>query len=119
MVKRILPRINFKSYRQPKYLEAVHREYAREARVYIGRYARGACPLCTPAVKASRCFSWSFEKCSFYCHACKQKGDALELVKLLRRCSVIEAAKWLEERGGPAGSGLVHADDGRCATTRD
>ena len=116
MVKRILPRINFKSYRQPRYLLAVYAVFAPETIVYAGRYRRGACPICGPSKRPSRCFSWSFEKCSFYCLACGEKGDALELVRLLMKCSVMEAAKWLEERGGPSSSGLVLSGGEKVAT---
>jgi len=109
VVKLLKPRINFKAYRRPIYLLACYSMWAPETVVYAGRYRRGACPICGPDKKPSRCFSWSFEKCAFFCHSCKAKGDAVELVRLLMKCSVVDAAKWLEERGGPSGSGIVLA----------
>ena len=119
VVKFVKPRINFKAYRKPAYMLAVHKVFGPDVMVYAVRYRRGPCPLCCPVKYNARCFSWSFEKCAFYCHSCKAKGDALELVRLLMKCSVVDAAKWLEERGGPSGSGIVLAGDARYAATRD
>lgn len=107
MNRRLLPRVNFKAYRHPKFLRAVYDEYGKEFLGWKARYARGACPLCQSDAAKGRAFSWSFEKCAFFCHSCKARGDALELVMRLRGCSLMEAAKWLEQRGGPSGSGLV------------
>lgn len=107
MKRRVLPRIDFKKYRKPRYLLACHSEWGRGAVVYAAGYKRESCPLCQGANAEGRVFSWSFEKCAFYCHRCKATGDALQMVRLMLRCNVIEAAKWLEEKAGPAGSGLV------------
>ena len=107
MKRRVLPPINFKAYRRPVYMHAVHDEFGLGVVMHRQSYKRGPCPICHGGGERPRCFAWDFDKCSFYCHACKKGGDALELVKLLKGCSVIEAAKWLEEQGGPAGSGLV------------
>jgi len=107
MKRRVLPPINFKAYRKPIYLHAAYDEWGRGTARYGQSYSREACPLCHGVDERGRCFAWNFSGCSFYCHKCKKGGDALELVKLILKCSVVEAAKWLEERGGPAGSGLV------------
>lgn len=107
MNRRLLPTINFRAYRKPRYLVAVYEEYGLGVLSPCGRYKRAECPLCTPPGERSRCCSWSFERCSFFCHKCKARGDALEMVRRLLNCSVVEAAKWLEQKAGPAGSGLV------------
>ena len=107
MNRRLLPRINFKAYRRPIFLHAVYDEYGRGTARYGQSYSRESCPICQGVDERGRSFAWNFDGCSFYCHKCKKGGDALELVKLIRKCGVVEAAKWLEERGGPAGSGLV------------
>jgi len=107
MKRRVLPPINFRAYRRPVYLHAVHDEFGTGLVMHRQSYKRSPCPICSGDNTRQRCFAWNFDLCSFYCHACKKGGDALELVKLLLKCSVVEAAKWLEERGGPAGSGLV------------
>lgn len=117
MKRRVMPPINFKLYRKPSYLYAVYDEWGSGGMVYRQSYRRESCPICCHSDKRSRCFSWSFERCAFYCFSCRAKGDALELVQRLKRCSVVEAAKWLEERGGPSGSGLVLSGAGHSAGT--
>lgn len=107
MNRRMLPAINFKAYRKPKFLIACYQEWGVGVLFNGGHFKRAECPLCTPEGERSRCCSWSFETCSFYCHKCRARGDALQLVMLRLSCSVIEAAKWLEQKAGPAGSGLV------------
>ena len=105
--RRLLPRIDFKAYRKPQFLYAVYDEWGQGGMVYRMRYKRESCPICQRPDRRGRSFSWSFERCSFYCFSCRAKGDALELVRVLKGCSVVEAAKWLEERGGTSGSGLL------------
>lgn len=107
MNRRLLPKVNFKAYRRPQFLYACYAEWGKEYLGWKARYARGCCPLCQPTKEKGRSFSWSFEKASFYCHSCKKRGDALELVMLMTGCDLMSAAKWLEQRGGPSGSGLV------------
>lgn len=109
--RRMLPKVNFKAYKKAKFLQAVYNEYGRGVLFNGYRFVRAECPLCTPVGVRSRCCSWSFEKCSFYCHRCKKHGDALELVRLLTGRNVMDAAKWLEEKAGPSGSGLVASRD--------
>ena len=106
-----LPKIDFKKYRHERYLRAVHEEYGQGVLIHRVRYARESCPLCQPGTRGGRCFAWSFERCAFFCFRCGAKGDALELVRRLKGVKVVEAAKWLEERGGPSGSGLVLLPD--------
>lgn len=111
MVKLRYPRINFRAYRHERYMLAVYQHYGQGV-AFRGQAAkRESCPLCSASDRRSRCFSWSFQHCAFYCHKCKARGDALELVRVLRRCPVVEAARWLEEMAGPAGSGLVTAQE--------
>lgn len=111
MNRRLLPRINFRAYRRPIYLHCCYDEWGWGA-VKLGQsYTRGSCPICESADQRTRSFAWNFDKCSFYCFKCGRNGDALELVKQVKKCSVIEAAKWLEERGGESGSGLVLLPD--------
>lgn len=107
MNRRMLPKVNFKAYRKPQFLYAVYAEFGREYLGWKARYARGCCPLCQPDLSKGRAFSWSFEKCAYYCHSCKARGDALDLVMRLLGLKLMDAAKWLEQRGGPSGSGLV------------
>lgn len=107
MKRRVLPPINFRAYRKPIYLHAVYDEIGRGTARFGQSYARESCPLCQQTDERGRNFAWNFDKCSWYCHKCRRGGDALELAKLFWKCSVVEAAKWLEQRGGPAGSGLV------------
>ena len=107
MNRRLLPAINFKAYRKPIYLRIVYDEFGVEVGGRMRSYHRSPCPLCRSESSRGRCFAWSFEKCSWYCFKCKMRGDALELVRLMLSCSAVQAAKWLEQRGGPAGSGLV------------
>jgi hypothetical protein len=105
--RRVLPPINFKAYRKPIYLHVVYDDFGRGTARYGQSYSRESCPICQGTDERGRCFVWNFAACSFYCHKCKANGDALELVRRIWKCSVVEAAKWLEQRGGPAGSGLV------------
>jgi hypothetical protein len=111
MNRRILPSIKFKAYRKPSYLRIVYDEFGTEIGGRIKSYHRSPCPICRSDSARGRCFAWSFEKCAFYCFKCKARGDALELVRLLLTCSVVDAAKWLEQRGGPSGSGLELRDN--------
>lgn len=106
-----LPKINFRAYRHERYLRAVHEVYGQGVLIHRVRYARESCPLCQPGERGGRCFSWSFERCAFYCFKCGAKGDAVELVRRLIGGKVVDAAKWLEQRGGPSGSGLVLLPD--------
>lgn len=110
MNRLLLPKINFKAYRHSRYLRACYYEWGRGAMVYGLRYVRESCPLCQPPGSRSRVFSWSFDKCAYYCHKCKARGDAIQLVRDVSKCSAVEAAKWLEQKAGPAESGLVIRD---------
>jgi len=109
MKRQLYPQINFAAYRKAKYLLACYSEWGRGV-VFNGiRFKREACPLCSSSDSRSRCFSWSFQTCSFYCHKCKARGDALELVCLKLGYSKVAAAKWLDVNAGPSDSGVVVA----------
>jgi hypothetical protein len=107
MVRLKLPRIDFKKYRQPRALMACYDLWGKGVAFRGQRFKREACPLCCKPGRGDRCFSWDFASCSFYCHKCGAKGDALELVKRMLCVNIIQAAKWLEAKLGPTGSGLV------------
>jgi len=58
---------------------------------------RGICPLC----KHQRTFAVTPAKQLFYCFKCKQYGDGLELVVLVKNLSHVEAAKLLTDHFRP------------------
>jgi DNA primase len=59
-----------------------------------GTQWRGQCPLCK---KSMRGLSISIEKKRWKCFECEKFGDAIELVKLVKGCDPVEAAKLLAE----------------------
>jgi phage/plasmid primase-like uncharacterized protein len=59
--------------------------------------SRGDCPLCGETdrvfvITPSTAKDWANR---FRCFKCDAKGDQLELIKLIRKCEVEEAARWL------------------------
>ncbi len=119
MVKRERPWVNFGAYRHPRYMLAVYAEFGATTLVYSVESLRAPCPLCRPGMRTGRELAVCFTSCSWYCQRCKKGGDAIQLVRELTGATAIEAAIWLEERGGVSGSGVVLTSAAPSDSTRD
>ena len=74
-----------------------------------GHQLRGPCPNCKDS--GDRAFVVTPEKGLFYCFGkCRKGGDAINLVSLVRGCTLREAAVFLSEKAGGA---KVSANDSR------
>lgn len=102
------PRIDFKKYRQRRYLVAVFMEFGK-GRWWEGMsYSRTFCPLCHyDSKRAARMGWWNFAAGFYHCHNCKETRDAIGMVCYLLKVDAVDACKWLEEKAGAADSGLV------------
>jgi DNA primase len=56
---------------------------------------RAKCPRCES--NNPRGISISVAKQNFYCHVSKKQGNVLDMVMHVRHCTLIEAAKWIQE----------------------
>ncbi len=111
MVLKRLPWIDYKLYRQRRYLVAVYMEFSK-GRYWEGMsYARSFCPLCHyESKRANRMCWWNFSTGYVHCHACEVTTDALGMVCRLMKCEAVKACEWLEQKAGAAGSGFVPSE---------
>lgn len=101
-----MPTVDFKVYDTDHFFALVYAEYVSGGPVTNRISVRSACPLCERTEASGRKCSWNFFFRRWYCHGCGKHGDALEMVQQKRECSVMQAARWLEQKGGPTESGL-------------
>lgn len=105
-VKR-LPRIDFSRYKRSPYLEVVYCAVRGHFVFPEGSRARTPCPLCQPDDLKGRSCCWDFTSGSWYCHSCRSGGDAVNMLREVLKLTAVEAAKWLEQRGGASDSGVL------------
>jgi DNA primase len=94
--------VDFQQVKQAVSLAAVLQEYGVDWLRPSGRcdHLRGRCPI--HGQGGADAFHVSLQKNAFYCFYCQQKGNVLDLVAALEKCSVRQAALRLQQRFGLA-----------------
>ena len=90
--------VKFQEIKAAAGIEAVLTHYQWESLRRRGNQVQGRCPI--HRGRWPDAFHADLRKSIFHCFSCQAHGSVLDLVAAMERCSIREAALWLEERFG-------------------
>src|ERR1039458_4739084 len=104
--------VDFKAVKQSVTMEQILGRYAVKLKK-SGKELRGRCPI--HQGDGTDSFHANTEKNAFHCFSCQAKGNVLDLVAAIEKCSVRDAALKLKDWFPVSVSGITKAADGRRA----
>ncbi len=90
--------VDFRTVKQAVSLEAVLRQYQVKGLRRRGSQLEGCCPI--HGGKREDSFRASLSKNVFQCFACQARGNILDFVAAMERCSIRQAALRLQQWSG-------------------
>src|ERR1035441_8591047 len=101
--------VDFKAIKEAVTLGQVLDRYGVKLK-RIGKELCGPCPI--HQGDGTRSFHANTEKNAFHCFSCQAKGNVLDFVAAMEKCSVRDAALKLKDWFPVSGSGSIPAPDG-------
>src|ERR1017187_2717898 len=98
--------VDFKAVKQSVTMEQILGRYGIKLKK-SGKELRGRCPI--HQGEGTNTFHVSTEKNAFHCFSCKAKGNVLDLVAAIEKCSVRDAGLKLQARFSVAATGQTPA----------